>query len=461
MPTSNRVPDQLSPMFSWRQMRDPIPRWTIPDGEMPSAAASQLIRDELQLDGNPLLNLASFVTTWMEPEADELFALAASKNFIDAEEYPRTADIENRCVNMIANLFNADAEPGKAVGTSTVGSSEAILLAGVALKRRWQHRQEAANKATDHPNLILGRHVHVCWEKLCRYFEIEPRWVPVTGDDIRLDVDAAAAMVDDNTIGAVAVLGNTFTGAFDDVVALSGALDGIEERTGTTVPIHVDAASGGFVAPFMYPDLVWDFRVPRVRSINTSGHKYGLVYPGVGWAVWRSAEDLPDELVFHDNYLGNDQITFSLNFSKGAAQILGQYYNLIRLGTEGYRAIMSNLCDIADELGRNIDDSEMFTRVSTSNALPLVSMRLKDESRFNAHDIAGQLRQHGWIVPAYTLPPNSDDITVLRVVVREGFNEDLREALLSSVHTAHQRLIDRPPAQPMDPGSTRPETRVC
>jgi glutamate decarboxylase len=448
-------------MFAWRQMRDPIPRWELPDTEMPASAASQLIRDELQLDGNPLLNLASFVTTWMEPEADELFSVAASKNFIDAEEYPRTADIENRCVNIIANLFGANSEPGTAVGTSTVGSSEAILLAGLALKRRWQHRRTSAGKPTDAPNLVLGRHVHVCWEKLCRYFEVEPRWVPVHGDAINLDLDAAVSLVDENTIGVVAVLGNTFTGAFDDVAGLSGALDALADRTGIDVPIHVDAASGGFVAPFVYPDLAWDFRVPRVRSINTSGHKYGLVYPGVGWAVWRSREDLPDELVFHDNYLGNDQITFSLNFSKGAAQIIGQYYNLIRLGRDGYRAIMANLCDLAGELATHIDDSEAFTRVSTPDALPLVSFRLADESRFSCHDIAGLLRQHGWIVPAYTLPPASDDTTVLRVVVREGFNQDLMSALITHATEAVRQLRGSPPDQPVDATGARPETRVC
>lgn len=453
--------DLVSPMFSWRQMRDPIPRWTMPDAEMPAAAASQLIRDELQLDGNPLLNLASFVTTWMEPEANELFSLTASKNFIDAEEYPRTAEIENRCVNMVANLFGADAEPGKAVGTSTVGSSEAILLAGMALKRRWQHRQAAANKPTDQPNLVLGRHVHVCWEKLCRYFDIEPRWVPITGDDVRLDLDATAGLVDENTIGVVAVLGNTFTGAFDDVAALSATLDDVEQATGLDLPIHVDAASGGFVAPFIYPDLAWDFRVPRVRSINTSGHKYGLVYPGVGWVVWRTTEDLPDELVFHDNYLGNDQITFSLNFSKGAAQIIGQYYNLIRLGTGGYRAIIANLADLAGELATQITESEAFTLVSTPGALPVVTFRLSEDTQFNSHDIAGLLRQRGWIVPAYTLPPNSDNVTVLRVVVREGFNEDLRDALVGDTAAAVRTLRNQPPPSPTDPGDTRPETRVC
>lgn len=453
--------DLLTPMYAWRQMRDAVPRWEMPTGEMPAAAASQLIRDELSLDGTPVLNLASFVTTWMEPEANDLFALTASKNFIDAEEYPRTAELEHRCVNMIANLFGAGAAPGEAVGTSTVGSSEAILLAGMALKRTWQHRRTAAGLDTDRPNIVLGRHVHVCWEKLCRYFEIEPRWVAVTGDHIGLDIDTAVGLVDERTIGVVAVLGNTFTGAFDDVEALSAALDALEGRTGLDVGIHVDAASGGFVAPFAYPDLTWDFRVPRVRSINTSGHKYGLVYAGVGWALWRDRSHLPDELLFHDNYLGNDQITFSLNFSKGAAQVVGQYYNLIRLGFEGYRAITANLLDLAGHLAEAVGASEAFTVVSTQRALPVVTMRLTDESRFGAHDVADQLRARGWIVPAYTLPPDRDTTNVLRVVVREGCNESLLDALVEHTAAVVKDLRTRPPVTPIDPSGTRAETRVC
>lgn len=460
-PLTGDSDDLLAPMFSRRQMREPIPRWEIPEGEMPPGAASQLIRDELQLDGIPVLNLASFVTTWMEPEADSLFELTASKNFIDAEEYPRTAEIEHRCVNMIANLFGAGAAPGEAVGTSTVGSSEAILLAGMALKRTWQHRRAAAGLPTDSPNIVLGRHVHVCWEKLCRYFEIEPRWVPVSAGNIGLDIDAAVALVDENTIGVAAVMGNTFTGAFDDVAGLSAALDALAERTGLDVGIHVDAASGGFVAPFAYPDLAWDFRVPRVRSINTSGHKYGLVYAGVGWAVWRNADYLPDELLFHDNYLGNDQITFSLNFSKGAAQVVGQYYNLIRMGRQGYQGVVANMLDVSEKLSTWMHNHDRFEVVSTSGALPVVTARLIDESRFTAHDLVGVLRQRGWIVPAYTLPPNVDTTTVVRVVVREGFNDDLMDALMTDTVAALKELDQRPPLAPTLPGASRPETRVC
>jgi len=267
--------------------------------------------------------------------------------------------------------------------------------------------------------------------------------------------------VDENTIGVAAVMGNTFTGAFDDVAGLSAALDALAERTGLDVGIHVDAASGGFVAPFAYPDLAWDFRVPRVRSINTSGHKYGLVYAGVGWAVWRNADYLPDELLFHDNYLGNDQITFSLNFSKGAAQVVGQYYNLIRMGRQGYQGVVANMLDVSEKLSTWMHSHDRFEVVSTSGALPVVTARLIDESRFTAHDLVGVLRQRGWIVPAYTLPPNVDTTTVVRVVVREGFNDDLMDALMTDTVAALKELDQRPPLAPTLSGASRPETRVC
>lgn len=451
----------VAPMFGSRRMREPIPRWTLPVEEMPPDVAAQLIRDELSLDGTPLLNLASFVTTWMDDEAEELFSHAASKNFIDQDEYPHTAEIEHRCVNIIARLFGAQGADGTAVGTSTVGSSEAILLAGVALKRVWRHRQETADRPTDAPNLVLGTHVHVCWEKLCRYFEIEPRWVPLSPGRLHLDVDAAVAQVDENTIGVVGVLGNTYTGAFDDIAALNAALDDLHQSSGLDVGIHVDAASGGFVAPFSNPDLRWDFRLPRVRSINTSGHKYGLVYPGVGWALWRDRDALPDELLFHDNYLGNDQITFSLNFSKGAAQIIGQYYNLIRLGHEGYRSIVENLGTLASSVAKGFVDTGRFEILSEDGALPVVATKLAGDESFSAHDLAAHLRRRGWIVPAYTLPPQVDETSVLRVVVREGFSGDLAASLLADVDTALHELDASPPSGPTTAAFQRSHQRVC
>ena len=293
-PLTGDSDDLLAPMFSRRQMREPIPRWEIPEGEMPPGAASQLIRDELQLDGTPVLNLASFVTTWMEPEADSLFELTASKNFIDAEEYPRTAEIEHRCVNMIANLFGAGAAPGEAVGTSTVGSSEAILLAGMALKRTWQHRRTAAGLPTDSPNIVLGRHVHVCWEKLCRYFEIEPRWVPVSAGNIGLDIDAAVALVDENTIGVAAVMGNTFTGAFDDVAGLSAALDALAERTGLEdirglVSLLAQSIRFGTSVADTLRIYADEFRDRRTQAAEEMGAKIGtkLIFPLI-FCLWPS-----------------------------------------------------------------------------------------------------------------------------------------------------------------------------
>jgi glutamate decarboxylase len=455
---------EIAPMFGSRVMSDPIPRYRIGDHSLPADAAYQLIHDEMTLDGTPLLNLASFVTSWMEPQADKLFAEVANKNFIDQEEYPVTTVLERRCVNIIAELFNAPADGDQAVGTSTIGSSEAIHLCGLALKRNWVARRAAAGKPSDKPNLVMSTAVHVTWEKFCRYFDVECRQAPLAEGRYVIDPDAALALCDENTIGVVGILGTTYTGHFEPIEALDKAVTKWNKANDGHLAVHVDAASGGFVAPFAYPHLKWDFRLSNVRSINVSGHKYGLVYPGVGWAIWRDAADLPEELIFHDSYLGNDQSTFDLNFSKPAAGIVGQYYNLIRLGREGYTSVMRNALDTWEYLTETIESRGHVELLSEPGHLPVVCGRMKveiDEADppFNAHDVSAHLRRRGWIVPAYTMPADVEEMTVVRTVIREGFSRDMADKLVDDFHDTAAELLADPPVAPKP--HRRSKNRVC
>uniref|UniRef100_A0A0E0QK24 Glutamate decarboxylase n=1 Tax=Oryza rufipogon TaxID=4529 RepID=A0A0E0QK24_ORYRU len=421
-------PVQYSTFFASRYVRDPLPRFRMPEQSIPREAAYQIINDELMLDGNPRLNLASFVTTWMEPECDKLIMDSVNKNYVDMDEYP------NRCVNMIAHLFNAPIkEDETAIGVGTVGSSEAIMLAGLAFKRKWQNKRKEQGKPCDKPNIVTGANVQVCWEKFARYFEVELKEVKLSEGYYVMDPVKAVEMVDENTICVAAILGSTLTGEFEDVKLLNNLLTEKNKETGWDVPIHVDAASGGFIAPFLYPELEWDFRLPLVKSINVSGHKYGLVYPGVGWAIWRSKEDLPEELIFHINYLGTDQPTFTLNFSKGSSQIIAQYYQLIRLGFEGYKNIMQNCMENTAILREGIEATGRFEIHSKEAGVPLVAFSLKDSGRYTVFDISEHLRRFGWIVPAYTMPANAEHVAVLRVVIREDFSRSLAERLVSDI----------------------------
>ncbi|XP_074269554.1 glutamate decarboxylase-like [Silene latifolia] len=439
--------------FASRYVRTPLPRLKMPDNSIPKEAAYQIINDELMLDGNPRLNLASFVTTWMEPECDKLIMNSINKNYVDMDEYPVTTELQNRCVNMIAHLFNAPVgEDETAVGVGTVGSSEAIMLAGLAFKRKWQKKRQEQGKPFDKPNIVTGANVQVCWEKFARYFEVELKEVKLKEGYYVMDPERAIEMVDENTICVAAILGSTLTGEFEDVKKLSELLTDKNKETGWDTPIHVDAASGGFVAPFIYPEIEWDFCLPLVKSINVSGHKYGLVYAGVGWVIWRSKEDLPEELVFHINYLGADQPTFTLNFSKGSSQIIAQYYQLIRLGFEGYKNIMENCRDNASVLKDGIERTGRFEVVSKDVGVPLVAFSLKDSSKYSVFDISESLRRFGWIVPAYTMPPNAEHIAVLRVVVREDFSRGLAERLVSDI----QKVLHE-----MDAHPTRAPTKVA
>ncbi|OWM62680.1 glutamate decarboxylase 5-like [Punica granatum] len=420
--------------FGSRYVRDPLPRFKMPEKSIPKDAAYQIINDELMLDGNPRLNLASFVTTWMEPECEKLIMASINKNYVDMDEYPVTTELQNRCVNMIAHLFNAPVgENESAVGVGTVGSSEAIMLAGLAFKRKWQQRRRAEGKPCDKPNIVTGANVQVCWEKFARYFEVELKEVKLQEGYYVMDPRKAVEMVDENTICVAAILGSTLTGEFEDVKLLNELLMQKNAQTGWDTPIHVDAASGGFIAPFLTPELEWDFRLPLVKSINVSGHKYGLVYAGVGWVIWRTKDDLPDDLVFHINYLGADQPTFTLNFSKGSSQIIAQYYQFIRLGFEGYKGIMENCMENARVLKEGIEQTGKFEVLSKDVGVPLVAFMLKDSSKHTVFDIAESLRRFGWIVPAYTMPADAQHIAVLRVVVREDFNRSLAMRLVSNI----------------------------
>ncbi|MFF2025743.1 glutamate decarboxylase [Streptomyces sp. NPDC058171] len=415
-------------------MLDAPPAHRLPDGPLSPTAAYQLVHDELMLDGNARLNLATFVTTWMEPQAGVLMAECRDKNMIDKDEYPRTAELERRCVVMLADLWNAP-DPGTAVGCSTTGSSEACMLAGMALKRRWALRNADRYPSPQaRPNLVMGVNVQVCWEKFCTFWEVEARQVPMEGDRFHLDPAAAAALCDENTIGVVTVLGSTFDGSYEPVAEVCAALDDLKERTGLDVPVHVDGASGAMVAPFLDPELVWDFRLPRVASINTSGHKYGLVYPGVGWALWRSPAELPEELVFRVNYLGGDMPTFALNFSRPGAQVVAQYYTFLRLGFSGFRAVQQSTRDVARGLAERIEALGDFRLLTRGDQLPVFAFTTADEVRaFDVFDVSRRLREGGWLVPAYTFPAHREDLAVLRVVCRNGFSADLAALFMADL----------------------------
>ncbi|THG18309.1 hypothetical protein TEA_021610 [Camellia sinensis var. sinensis] len=414
--------------FASRYVRTSLPRFKMAENSIPKEAAYQIINDELMLDGNPRLNLASFVTTWMEPECDKLMMDAINKNYVDMDEYP------NRCVNMIAHLFNAPlGESEAAVGVGTVGSSEAIMLAGLAFKRKWQNKRKAQGLPFDKPNIVTGANVQVCWEKFANYFEVELKEVKLREGYYVMDPVKAVELVDENTICVAAILGSTLNGEFEDVKLLNDLLIERNKQTGWDTPIHVDAASGGFIAPFIYPELEWDFRLPLVKSINVSGHKYGLVYAGIGWVIWRTKQDLPDELIFHINYLGADQPTFTLNFSKGSSQIIAQYYQLIRLGFEGYQNVMENCRQNAVVLKQGLEKTGRFNIVSKDIGVPLVAFSLNDNSRYNEFEVSDMLRRFGWIVPAYTMPADAQHVTVLRVVIREDFSRTLAERLVFDI----------------------------
>jgi len=437
----------LTPTYAAREMTAGIPKYKIPEQSTAPKTIYNVIHDELILDGNSRQNLATFVTTWMEPEAKQLMSDCFDKNMIDKDEYPQTAEIENRCVTMLANLWNA-ADHETATGTSTIGSSEAAMLGGMALKWNWRARMQQAGRAADRPNIVMGANTQICWHKFCKYWDIEAREVPCEGDRFTLNAPEALKLVDENTIGVIVIMGSTFDGSYEPVREVAEALDLYEQETGISIPIHVDAASGGFIAPFLQPELEWDFRLSRVVSINASGHKYGLVYPGIGWVLWRDKTHLPEDLLFHVSYLGGDMIDFSINFSRPGNQVVAQYYNFLRLGMDGYRRIQQACRDVALYLSAEISRLGPFSLISDGSDIPVFCWKLRDDPEktinFSLYDMADRLRERGWLVPAYPMPANRQDLIVQRIVVKEGFSRDMADMLLNDMRRALQWFEQQP-----------------
>lgn len=431
---------EINPVFTRPGEATSLSKFEIPAGMMDPDTAYQIVHDSAMLDGNSRLNLATFVSTWMDDNAQKLHLQAADKNMIDKDEYPATAEIEDRCWRMLADLWNVP-DKHDTIGTSTIGSSEACMLGGLALKRLWQERRKSEGKATDKPNLVLSAGVQVVWEKFCNYWDVEARYVPVTEDHLVLDGFELEKYVDENTIGVVAILGQTYTGLYEPVKEIAAKLDEIQAQTGVDVKIHVDGASGAMVAPFCQPELEWDFQIARVNSISTSGHKYGLVYPGVGWVVWRNKAVCPESLIFHVSYLGGDMPTLALNFSRPGSQVLLQYYQFLRLGREGYRAVQQGSIDVATFLSSAIAKMPDFELISKGDTIPVFAWKLKQgERNWDLYDLADRLRMRGWLVPAYPMPDDISDVVVQRIVVRADLSKDLAGYLLTAIREEVQFL---------------------
>ena len=435
----------LSGTYASQPAGHELPKYTIPEQCSDPRIIFNLVRDELFLDGNSRQNLATFCTTFVDDEVHPLMDLSVDKNMIDKDEYPQTAEIEKRCVHILADLWHAP-RPHRTIGCSTTGSSEACMLGGLALKWQWRKRRNAAGKPVDKPNFVCGP-VQVCWEKFARYFDVEIRKVPLVGDSLGLRPSQLKQYCDENTIGVVATLGITFTCVYEPVRELATALDALQRETGLDIPIHVDAASGGFIAPFIQRDLEWDFRIERVKSINASGHKFGLAPLGVGWVIWHTKEDLPEELIFWVDYLGGNMPTFALNFSRPAGEIVAQYYNFLRFGREGYRAIQQSCADtaqfLADEIAK-IGPLELI--YDGRGALPAICYRLKnpEEARFTLYDLSERVRMRGWQIASYPLPPERHGTIVQRILIRRGVSRDMTILLLDDIKRGIEHLQRNP-----------------
>jgi glutamate decarboxylase len=429
-----KLEELVAPTYGSEFTAKQLPKFKMPEGDIPPRHAYRIVHDELMLDGNSRQNLATFCTTFVEPEVQQLMTDCVDKNMIDKDEYPQTAEIENRCVHILADLWNSP-EAETTLGCSTTGSSEAAMLGGMALKWKWREKMKAAGKPTDKPNMICGP-VQICWHKFARYWDIEIREIPMEGDRLIMTPEEVIKRCDENTIGVVPTLGVTFTGQYEPVKAVSDALDKLQEETGLDIPMHVDGASGAFIAPFIQPDLEWDFRLPRVKSINASGHKFGLAPLGVGWALWRSKDDLPEDLIFNVNYLGGNMPTFALNFSRPGGEIVAQYYNFIRLGKRGYREIHSACRDVAMYLAEEIGKMDPFEIIYNGDGgILALCWKLKEGNDYNftLYDLADRLRSRGWLVPAYSMPAHREDLVIQRILVRYGTSMDLADLLLEDI----------------------------
>ncbi|EFN55834.1 hypothetical protein CHLNCDRAFT_35292 [Chlorella variabilis] len=447
------VDDLLDSTFASRYTSTPLSKTAFPIHGVPAHVAYQLIKDIRKLDATPALNLASFVTTWMEPEAEKLIHDSLNVNYVDTDEYPSSTEIHNRCVTMLAKLWHSpsvpDVGPVDAVGTACIGSSEAIMLGALSLKKKWQEAREKAGKDISKPNLVMGAQVHVCWQKFCRYFDVEERYVPVAEGRYVSTPELMRPLIDENTIGIASVFGSTYNGEFEDVEAIDALCTELNEKNGWGLAIHIDGASGAFVAPFIYPELKWDFRLPNVTSINASGHKYGLVYPGLGWVIWRDPKHLPESMVFYENYLGTLERSITLNFSKPATNIIAQYYQFLRLGYAGYRKIMTNLDIIRKRLINAINKTGHFEVLSKEVGVPVVAFRLKKvlgsdgkEHRrlYDEFALADRLRMRGWVLPAYTMPDDAGHVKLMRVTIREDFSIGMADMLVKDIEDALEYL---------------------
>ena len=431
-------------VFGSAAMREPAPAEHIPEHKTPAVIAYQIVKDETFPQTQPRLNLATFVTTYMDDYGTRLMNEAVGVNYIDETEYPRVAVMCGRCINMVANMWNTPEEGDWKTGAVGIGSSEACMLGGVAAWLRWRERRKAAGKPFDKPNLVISSAYQVVWEKFCQLWQIELRTVPITHEHPTLNIEEAIKMCDENTICVVPIQGVTWTGMNDDVEALDAALDKFNAKTGYEIPIHVDAASGGFILPFLYPEKKWDFRLKWVLSISTSGHKYGLVYPGLGWVIWRDKKYLPGDMSFSVNYLGANITQVGLNFSRPAAQILAQYYNFIHLGMDGYREIHSNSMAIAEYCHKTIGEMKCFKNYSAKLENPLfiwsISKEYDKTAKWTLFDLQDKLMQRGWMVPAYTMPKDIEDVVVMRIVVRQGMSRDMADMLIGDIKDAVEEL---------------------
>lgn len=443
-----------------------VPKYEMPQKSMSARAAYQIVHDECMLDGNARLNLATFVTTWMEPEAKQLMTETMDKNMIDKSEYPQTAEIEKRCVNIIANLWKSPINDD-AIGCSTVGSSEACMLGGMALKWKWREKNNLPKNTNRIPNLVISSGYQVVWEKFCKYWDIDMREVPMEKEKYRLDVDKAIQLCDENTIGIVPIMGITYTGQYDDVKLLNDELDKYNAKTGHNIPIHVDAASGGFITPFVQPDIEWDFRLKWVHSISASGHKYGLVYPGVGWVIWKDKEYLPNDLIFYVDYLGGEMPTMAINFSRPGNQVLAQYYQFLRLGFEGYTQVQQCSLDVAQYLSSSIAQMGVFNLITDGSDIPVFCWTLKEiQDNWTLYDLAERLLTNGWQVPAYAMPKNVEDMVVQRIVVKHEMSHDMADLLINDIkeHLKYLMSLTEPTPSAIEehkPKSERTAVQSC
>lgn len=443
----------LDDVYASLELSSSLPRFKFPAHERDPRNVFAAVRDELMLDGNSRQNLATFCQTWVDEEIRDLMNLSIDKNMIDKDEYPQTAEIEARCVHMIADLWNAP-DAANTMGCSTIGSSEAAMLGGLAMKWRWRKKREAQGKSADKPNMICGP-VQICWHKFARYFDVELREIPLEGDRLIMSPEEVLKRVDENTIGVVPTMGVTFTCQYEPVKAVHEALDKLQQKTGLDIPIHVDGASGGFLAPFCAPDIEWDFRLPRVKSINTSGHKFGLAPLGAGWVVWREASDLPEELVFNVNYLGGNMPTFALNFSRPGGQIIAQYYNFLRLGRDGYAKIHNACYETAQYLAAEIarlGPFEIIFNGDSRKGIPALAWKLRKQANiggYTLYDFADRLRSRGWQVPAYSMPAHREDLVVQRILVRHGVSRDLAGLLIDDMKRALDYFEKHPVTKPL------------